>query len=167
MKNRLLCLVVLAAMSTACSSIISDTDYPVALNSSPDGATFRVTNRAGQDVHSGLTPATVTLRSSAGYFRGESYTIHLSKAGYSERVHTLSSSIDGWYWGNILLGGIIGMLIVDPATGAMYNLPTRVDVSLDPSVASSEVTSLTIATIDSLTTEERERLLPLSAAQTP
>jgi len=30
--------------------------------------------------------------------------------------------VNGWYFGNILLGGLIGMLIVDPATGAMYRL---------------------------------------------
>lgn len=28
--------------------------------------------------------------------------------------------MDGWYLGNILIGGLIGMLIVDPASGAMY-----------------------------------------------
>lgn len=28
--------------------------------------------------------------------------------------------MNGWYFGNLLLGGAIGMLIVDPITGAMY-----------------------------------------------
>jgi hypothetical protein len=32
--------------------------------------------------------------------------------------------LNGWYAGNILIGGIVGLLIVDPATGAMYKLGT-------------------------------------------
>lgn len=32
--------------------------------------------------------------------------------------------MNGWYFGNLLLGGVIGMLIVDPATGAMYRIET-------------------------------------------
>ncbi len=162
MKTRHLAMLTLVgAMTTACSSIISDTDYPVAINSNPAGAEFRISNRDGQRIHNGTTPATVTLRSSAGYFRGESYSIELSKSGYTDRVYTLSSSIDGWYWGNILLGGIIGMLIVDPATGAMYNLPGRVDISLDPAVAQRADTTLMITTLDQLTPEQIERLVPL------
>lgn len=161
MKHRITLIFLLAVMSTACSSIISKTDYPVAINSQPDGAQFLVSNRDGQRVQSGTTPATVTLKSSAGYFRGESYTVELSKDGYTDRIYTLSSSIDGWYWGNILLGGVIGMLIVDPATGAMYNLPNRVDISLSPAVAGAEQDSLTIATIDSLTPEQRAELIPI------
>ncbi|MGM0632991.1 MAG: hypothetical protein ACQETO_07430 [Pseudomonadota bacterium] len=161
MKHRIALVSLLAAMGTACSSIVSDTDYPVAINSQPDGAEFRVSNRDGQRVHSGTTPATVTLKSSGGYFRGETYTVELSKDGYADRIYTLSSTIDGWYWGNILLGGLIGMLIVDPATGAMYNLPSRVDITLDPAVAGAEQDSLTIATIDSLTPEQREALIPI------
>jgi len=32
--------------------------------------------------------------------------------------------LSGWYWGNILFGGLIGVLIVDPITGKMWKLPT-------------------------------------------
>ncbi len=37
----------------------------------------------------------------------------------------MECELNGWYWGNILLGGIIEMLIVDSATGAMYKLSTE------------------------------------------
>lgn len=33
--------------------------------------------------------------------------------------------MNGWYIGNLLFGGIIGLLIVDPATGAMWTLIPR------------------------------------------
>jgi hypothetical protein len=36
----------------------------------------------------------------------------------------IQNSIDGWYWANFLIGGVIGLLIVDPATGAMFEIDT-------------------------------------------
>ena len=54
------------------------------------------------------------------------------------------------------------MLIVDPATGAMYNLPERADVSLDMQAeSSSSKDTVAIATIDSLTAEQLTRLVSL------
>jgi|TARA_B100002003_G_C13943639_1_gene457825 hypothetical protein len=46
------------------------------------------------------------------------------------------------------------MLIVDPATGAMYNLPDSVNVKLN-----SE--SVTLRSIDDLTAQQREKLVRL------
>lgn len=158
MKKQLLVAALSVALFSGCSSIVSKSDYAVAISSSPDGAAYTITNKAGLKVHSGVTPSTVTLKSSAGYFKGETYTIALKKDGFSEKTYTLKSTVDGWYFGNILIGGLIGMLIVDPATGAMYNLPERVDVSLDRSEQEKEIT---IATIDSLTDEQKERLVAL------
>ena len=34
----------------------------------------------------------------------------------------IQGKLDGWYFGNLLFGGLIGMVIVDPITGAMYRL---------------------------------------------
>jgi hypothetical protein len=159
MKINISILTLLVFVLSGCSSIISNSDYPVAINSSPDGAFFVIENRAGQKVHSGNTPSTVTLSSSAGYFKGEAYTVTLKKEGYGAKVYTINSSIDGWYFGNLLFGGVIGMLIVDPATGAMYNLPDRVDVSLDQQGASASLDTLKITTIDTLNYEQRSKLV--------
>jgi len=146
---------------SGCSSIVSKSDYPVSINSSPDGAAFVITNRSGETVHSGNTPSTIILKSSAGYFKGESYKVMLNKVGFSPKEYTLNSSVDGWYFGNLLLGGLIGMLIVDPITGAMYNLPARVDVSLDSQSVSIDSGVLTIASIDSLSPQQLAKLVPI------
>ena len=42
--------------------------------------------------------------------------------GTEKRTINLECSVNGWYFGNLLIGGLIGMLIIDPATGAMYKL---------------------------------------------
>lgn len=64
----------------------------------------------------------------------------------------------------IFWGGLIGWVIVDPITGAMYKLPETVDVD-----AMDEQTSLmngkTVArvmTINQLTAEQRAQLIPLN-----
>ncbi|WOT03992.1 hypothetical protein [Shewanella youngdeokensis] len=161
MKKKILVIALSAIIMSGCSSIVSKSDYAVTINSNPGGSSFVITNRAGQKVESGVTPSTVTLKSSAGYFKGETYTVVLNKEGFSEKTYTLTSSVDGWYFGNILLGGLIGMLIVDPATGAMYNLPERVDISLDQDITLNQVDTLTISTIDSLTPEQKELLVKI------
>jgi len=60
------------------------------------------------------------LNSGAGFFKKESYVIRYELDGYPTREIPLEFKVNGWYWGNLLLGGVIGMLIIDPATGAMY-----------------------------------------------
>jgi hypothetical protein len=86
-------------------------------------------------VHNGSTPNTVTLPSGRGYFKGEAYTITFKKEGYAEASTILDTSMSGWYWGNILIGGLIGMLVVDPLTGAMYKLPEDATGNLGSPVA--------------------------------
>ena len=40
-------------------------------------------------------------------------------------VLEITPDFNGWYIGNILFGGLIGMIIVDPATGDMWDYYTR------------------------------------------
>ncbi|GAM60695.1 hypothetical protein JCM19232_3637 [Vibrio ishigakensis] len=116
--------------TTGCASIVSDSQYTMAITSSPDDAIFTITNENGQVVSKGHTPSTISLDASNGFFDGADYTIKYHKDGYEDSIVTVSSSVDGWYVGNILFGGFIGLLIVDPATGAMWKLPKTASQSL-------------------------------------
>jgi len=148
----------LILMLSGCSSIVSKSDYSVAISTNPALANFVITDQDGREVHSGITPETIVLKSSSGFFSGATYKIKFVKEGYSDKVYTLNSSIDGWYFGNILFGGLIGMLVVDPATGAMYNLPERVDLSLDQPVSQKMHNQLSIALIDDLSDVQKLKL---------
>lgn len=114
-----------------CASIVSESRTPVSINSSPTGASYQITNEDGALVHSGVTPGQVTLKAGAGYFDGETYTVTFRKDGYAQNSAIINSRMNGWYWGNIVFGGLIGMLIVDPLTGAMYKLPESSFASLE------------------------------------
>lgn len=63
------------------------------------------------------------LKRKKGYFDGANYNIKVTAEGYESQVISITSSANGWYiGGNILVGGLIGWLIVDPATGGMWSL---------------------------------------------
>ena len=62
------------------------------------------------------------LKSGAGFFAKESYTITLQLKNYETKQIKVECKLNGWYFGNILIGGLLGFLIIDPATGAMYKL---------------------------------------------
>jgi len=118
---------IMASLSMAgCASILSDSKPQVSLHSIPQTTSFTITDSAGQVVQAGNTPSQVVLETSKGYFQRETYTVTFHREGHQDDVHVLRPTVSGWYWGNILLGGLIGMLIVDPLTGAMYTLPDDV-----------------------------------------
>lgn len=117
-------------LAAGCASIVSESEYPVQVSAVPWLTEFEIYDQNNVLVHSGYTPSTVKLKAGDGYFDGQRYTIKFHKAGYPEHVTQIDTSIDGWYWGNILLGGLVGMLIVDPLTGAMYKLPSHASANL-------------------------------------
>ena len=117
-----LLLVILLTSLGGCATIVSKSNWPFSVDSHPDNATVVITNKKGREVYRGITPAATKLKSGSGFFGKESYTVTLSMNGYKTRTVNLECKLNGWYFGNVLIGGLIGMLIVDPATGAMYKL---------------------------------------------
>lgn len=107
---------------TGCASIVSKSSWPFSVDSNPSGAQVSITNKRGVEVFKGRTPTAMRLKSGAGFFTKESYVVSLSMNGYETKKINVECKLNGWYFGNIVFGGFIGMLIVDPATGAMYRL---------------------------------------------
>jgi hypothetical protein len=120
------------SMLCSCASILSTSTYAVTFDSSPSGAEIVVRNKSGNAIHKGVTPTTLTLNASNGFFQPSSYQITATMPGYNPGIATLSAGLDGWYVGNLIFGGLLGILIVDPATGAMWRLRDRVVVSMGP-----------------------------------
>lgn len=117
---------------TGCATIVGQSEYPVVFDTEPSGARIVVTDRDGGLMYKGGTPVTLTLNSSAGYFRRASYDVTASKDGFEPATGLLTARVDSVYFCNIFFGGLIGMLIVDPATGAMYRLPAWITLQLSP-----------------------------------
>lgn len=128
-------------MSGGCASIVSKSQYPVTIKCNPADATCIVKNKKGEEIHKAMTPTTITLPAGDGYFSSASYSIEFQKEGYYKSTSTLGSSMDGWYIGNILFGGLIGFLIVDPLTGAMWKLDDAVvgNLTVDPAYLDKKI----------------------------
>ena len=137
-KNEVFILAIILLLTVGCASIVSKSNYPVTITSSPEGAIITITDKYGRHIFKGKTPTTITLSSKAGFFSGASYTVKFEKPGYEPQTLVINAELDGWYIGNIFFGGLIGFLIVDPATGAMWKLPPIVNATL------SEKTTLLI-----------------------
>lgn len=119
--------------TTGCATIISDRSYPVSFISEPPGAQIEVKDSDGKTLFSGVTPTTESLDAGNGYFTRGRYTVSSSKEGYTPATQKITASMNGWYWGNFLIGGLIGFLIVDPLTGAMFEIDDQtVTLNLAP-----------------------------------
>ncbi|MDP2227719.1 MAG: SHOCT domain-containing protein [Moraxellaceae bacterium] len=115
---------------SGCASIVSKSQYPVTISSTPSGATVVIKNKSGAEIHKAQTPTTITLNASSGFFSAAQYSMEFQKDGYQNSTATTQAGIDGWYIANILFGGLLGLLIIDPATGAMWKLDESVTSSL-------------------------------------
>jgi hypothetical protein len=123
--------------SLGCASLISKSEYPVNISSDPDGAEITITDEAGRVIHTGVTPETVTLKTKRGYFKGKNYTVTFNKSGYDSHSAVVVRKADGWYiFGNLAFGGLLGWLIIDPATGAMWKLEPEVSATLTSKTSS-------------------------------
>ena len=139
-NKRIILLVVGAALMSGCASIVSHSTWPVEINSIPKGAVFSIVDENGQGVRAGSTPMVVNLDGSDGFFHRAKYTVHFKKKGFWVKKAPLEAMVNDWYWGNLIFGWFFGMLIIDPATGAMFKLPetfTTVLKNQDPNKSSA------------------------------
>ena len=128
-------LIALVIVISGCASIVSKSSYPVVLDSDPDGATITVVNKSGDTIVRSTTPTSVTLKASKGFFSKEEYTLTYQKDGYAKQIVKFSAGIDGWYFGNLLFGGLPGLLIIDPLTGSMWKLDGHINANLSQQVS--------------------------------
>ena len=112
-------------MASGCASIVDGGRKSVKIDSTPTGAKVTVFNANGTMVDSVTTPAKIKLERSQGYFKGQDYKLVFEAPGFYPGEAHIEHKIDGWYFGNILFGGLVGFLAVDPLTGAMYTLSPR------------------------------------------
>lgn len=148
----------IAALSlSSCATIFSGTKHTFVLNTKPEDAKVTVTDKKGKEVFSGQTPAQVRLKSGAGYFSPARYVITFSKPGYADQTVPVYFKISGWYFGNIFIGGALGMLIVDPLTGGMWTVGNSAKNIYRP--LRPQGVALEIIDIHDLSEEQRQQLV--------
>ena len=81
----------------------------------------------------------MTLKRGNGFFKPAAYDVTFKKEGFQTKTIQVTGTVNGWYIANIIFGGLIGLLIVDPATGAMYTLnPNDINAVLEENQSASQ-----------------------------
>jgi len=111
-----------------CASIVSGTKQKIAISSTPTGAKVKIERTGATQTKvvewEGEAPATVSLK------RKYEYLVTASLNGYKTAEVSLEHGSNGWVWGNLVFGGIIG-LIVDFSNGAAKKLkPNELSITL-------------------------------------
>jgi hypothetical protein len=115
----------------SCATVLQSRPEPVTITSEPPEALVTITDlRTHQLLVRASTPVVAPLARQAGYLRPARYQVVVEKPGYQPYVLLLQAELEKKYWGNVVAGGPLGLLVIDPLTGAMYALPTRVHAVL-------------------------------------
>lgn len=97
-------------LSSGCATVMTGKYQSIAVTSEPPGAKVRADT--GEII---MTPSKFHL------IRNEDHTLMAEYPGREPQQIRLHNKAQGWVWGNILLGGVIG-LIVDCVSGASDEL---------------------------------------------
>ena len=124
-----------AAISmSGCASVMSGTYKNVSIESNPPGAHVSVADKKGREVASLNTPCIANLKRGAFYIPA-SYVATIDKPGYETVQVKINPTVNPWIIGNVLIGGLVGLIIIDPLTGAMFDLtPSKINAQLAPAV---------------------------------
>lgn len=114
----------LTLLVSSCATIVSGSKQNIKFSSDPSSATIFI-----DEVEVGKTPFEIKLA------RKSEHSVMLKLDGYQTYETKLTKKFNGWYIGNLFFGGILG-LIIDPITGAIYNLsPEQVDAQMNKGTA--------------------------------
>jgi len=127
MKNSIIALILTSTfLFHSCATIISGSRQGVRIFSEPSAATVYI-----NEIQVGKTPIIRSLK------RNQEYRVAIELEGFQRYETRLSREFNNWYLGNLILGGLIG-LIIDPITGAIYKLtPEELNAKLDKGTAFS------------------------------
>ena len=113
---------------TGCGTIMQGSKQDVAVSSTPTGAQISVDGQVA-----GVTPATLRLARKNGHL------VRIELPGYQPFEMNLTRKVSSIVWGNIVFGGIPG-LVVDAVTGGMYQLtPEQIAAELRSTSASARM----------------------------
>ncbi len=125
-------IIAVLGLTAACASITTGTDQSVMVETDPPGADCEMQRDGGIVGMVKSTPGTVRLDKSR-----KAIALKCQKAGYEDGSLNMESEFQGATFGNILMGGLIGVAI-DASSGAANKYPERVIVTMIPVAFDSE-----------------------------
>ena len=138
MKIRLPAFILCASLVSGCATIMNGDMVKVPVTTTPSGATLVMNGNAY------ISPATVLVPRGKGDFN-----LHVEKKYFEPVDILLTESLDGWFWGNFIMGGVVGFA-VDFITGDAYDIkPELINANLKGiNLTKSENSSLQFVLVD-------------------
>jgi hypothetical protein len=109
-----------------CASIISGRRADIAFETYPANAQVTIHDDRGRPVSTFTTPGVANLKRHGKFFLPARYMATISAPGYQTAQVAIGSTLNPWILGNIVIGGIPG-LVIDSATGAAWK-PKRSEI---------------------------------------
>ena len=148
--------------SSGCATILSKGTYPVYVNSNPAKASLVIRDSNSEVVFQGETPATIKLKASEGFFKAAAYSFEFTLPGYATKIRTINATIDPYYLLNLLGPNPLGLLIIDPLTGAMWKLKKDYLIEeLNVQTAATDATPLKVLLLADVPHELRAEMIPI------
>ena len=120
----LVCVLCAGVFLSGCATIVSGNETTTQIETDPEKARCELQGDEFKQVVE--TPDSVHLSAKAAPI-----SIHCVTDGYHEAAAELDTRADGTFMGNILIGGIFG-LVVDAATQSGMKYPSKILIALDP-----------------------------------
>jgi len=135
MRHLLILAIITASLaSTGCATITSGTSQNLTIVTEKEiaGAECKLTDKHGASWYLPTTPGSVTVKKGDGPM-----TIICKKNGYKPGVLVVEKTLTGATFGNIILGGGIG-IFVDAVSGAAQQYPDKITLWLEPEAWNTE-----------------------------
>ena len=118
---------------SGCATILSGTTQSITIDTlNVKGANCKGIDKKGKAFHWICTPASTAVHKGDGPM-----TIICEREGFKKTVYTTDEGLTTSFWGNIILGGGIGML-VDATSGAAQGYPTLLKFPMEPEDSAPE-----------------------------
>lgn len=115
----ILTITVFLIFTQSCGTIIQSSTQQVGFSSNPGNASVTINGQ-----NHGNTPMIIDLK------RKDSHMVVIELEGYQPYETSLTRRTSGWVWGNLVFGGLIG-LVIDASAGGMYKLtPAQIRTEL-------------------------------------
>lgn len=139
-KITLYFIVITIGFFSSCASLKSTNVYSLSIESEPAGAQVIIRDKKDVKVGQFISPDSIKVDAGRGFFVRERYSIDFVLDGYEDQTVPLPMKMDKWYLSNILFVNLLGLFIIDPITGAMWEPAfTQVIIKLEPVSQNSKV----------------------------
>ena len=125
-------IVALALASTACATIVNGTSQDLYVETQPEAAACKIDRQGATVGMVNPTPGKTSIPR-----HKDNIVVSCTRDGYETSNEVLAANFSGATFGNLLLGGFVGV-VIDASSGANNKYPEKITVILTPATFPSE-----------------------------